>query len=220
MLKTRIKMFKVANSFIRNQCYIIYKGKEGVLIDPAWEYDLINDFLIENSIHILSILLTHSHIDHTNLAEEFSRDRNIPVFMSGTEIDNYNFNLFNLKRANHFEKIMLNDFIIVPIVTPGHTLGSTCYLIDDNLFSGDTVFIEGVGICSYNNAGKLFDSVQLLKNYLPETTLFWPGHSFGEDPGKTLKYLIKHNIYFQFKNKEHFVNFRTRKNRPDIFAFK
>ena len=44
MLKMRVKMFKVNNSFIKNQCYLIHKNNIGILIDPAWDYNLINDF--------------------------------------------------------------------------------------------------------------------------------------------------------------------------------
>lgn len=215
-----VKMFKVANFFIKNQCYLIYKDQIGILIDPAWDYDLIDDFLIQHNITLKAVLLTHSHDDHTNLSKKFVKKKNVPVFMSDKEIDISNFNLPNLKKSHHLKKITIDSFNITPILTPGHTLGSTCYLIDGHLFSGDTVFIEGVGICDYENTDKLYDSVQFLKTYLSETTLFWPGHSFGEPPGKDLNYLMKKNIYFQFENRKHFIDFRTRKNRPNPFAFK
>lgn len=215
-----IKVFKVSNSFIKNQCYLIYQNNVGVLIDPAWEYDLINDFLIENNISLKAVFLTHSHIDHTNLAEEFAISRNIPVYMSREEIDNYGFNCFNLQRIEHLNTIMIANLDIIPIITPGHTFGSVCYLIDNNVFTGDTVFIEGVGICNRIDAHKLYNSIQFLKKHLLDTTLFWPGHSFGEFPGRDLNYLMRHNIYFQFENIKHFVDFRTRENRPNPFLFK
>lgn len=220
MTEVIIKMFKVNNSFIVNQCYLIYKNGVGILIDPAWDYDLINEFLVQNNIHLKAILLTHSHIDHTDLAEKFATTVNIPVFMSNYEIEYYSFKMQNLKPVFHLQKMMIDAFNILPIVTPGHTIGSTCYLIENNLFSGDTVFIEGVGICDNKNAGKLYDSVQFLKVFLSNTTLFWPGHSFGSSPGKDLNYLLKNNIYFSFKNKIDFVQFSTRKNRPNPFLFK
>lgn len=215
-----IKMFKVDNLFIKNQCYLIYKNGVGILVDPAWNYDLINDFLIQNNIHLKAILLTHSHIDHINLADKFSKNNNAPVFMSDKEVDYYNFKMINLHKVYHLEEIIIDSFRILPILTPGHTEGSTCYLIENNLFSGDTVFIEGVGICDNNNAGKLYDSVHFLKGFLSDITLFWPGHSFGSLPGKDLNYLLKNNIYFSFQNKNDFVKFRTRKNRPNPFIFK
>ncbi|WP_158250535.1 MBL fold metallo-hydrolase [Aquimarina sp. I32.4] len=199
---------------------MIYNENIGILVDPAWDYDLINEFLLVNRITLKAILLTHSHIDHTNLAEKFALVRKIPVFISGEEIDAYGFTCLNLRKVKHLNKIILGNIEVMPIITPGHTLGSTCYLIENNLFSGDTVFIEGVGTCNRSDAYKLYNSVQFLKNYLVETTSFWPGHSFGKSAGQDLNYLMKHNIYFQFRNVEHFVDFRTRKNRPDPLTFK
>ncbi|MCW3465903.1 MBL fold metallo-hydrolase [Chitinophaga nivalis] len=217
----KIKTFQVSYFVIKNQCYLIYKNGMGILIDPAWDYELINDFMVSQQIVLKGVLLTHAHIDHTNLAERFAIAHDVPVFMSGQEIDYYGFDCGNLRRINHLQEEVIGDFEIIPIVTPGHTFGSCCYLIDRHLFSGDTIFIEGVGICDGKgaDASKMYDSVQLLKHFLPEHTLFWPGHSYGQTPGKDLRYLLINNIYFQFDNRAHFVNFRMRKGQSHLFGF-
>ncbi len=216
-----IKVFKVSFQILHNQCYLFYKNGKGILIDPAWDYQLIQDFLLENNITLKGILLTHSHVDHTNLAQQFSEEYHIPVFMSAVEIDDYQFKLPDLKEVYHLQEFKVDDFTITPLHTPGHTSGSICYLVDHHLFSGDTVFIEGVGICAGKNScpDKMYDSVQFLKKYLSQDTVIWPGHSFGQTPGKTLSFLLQNNIYFQFTNKTHFVNFRMRKNQSNIFKF-
>lgn len=216
-----VKTFRVSHFSIINQCYLIYKNNAGILVDPAWNYNLINDFLAENQITLKGVLLTHSHEDHTNLAQEFSRKHHVPVFMSRVEIEYYGFDCFNLKRVDHLLEIAIDDFKITPILTPGHTLGSVCYLIEEHLFSGDTIFIEGVGICTGkgSDANEMYDSVQFIKNHINKNTLFWPGHSFGQSPGKSLDFLLINNIYFQLDKREHFVNFRMRKNGPNLFKF-
>src|SRR5579859_501020 len=142
-----VKSFFVSFLFVKNQCYLAYKDGMGILIDPAWKYHLIDDFLTENGIVLKAVLLTHSHIDHTNLAQKFARQHQVPVFMSGMEIDTYEFDCLSLTRVDHLQEIKVGDFRITPLLTPGHTAGSVCYLIGRHLFSGDTVFIEGVGIC-------------------------------------------------------------------------
>ncbi|KAA1244369.1 MBL fold metallo-hydrolase [Aquimarina sp. RZ0] len=216
-----VKVFKVENLYIKNQCYLIHNDGIGVLIDPAWDYSLINDYIISNGINLKAVLLTHSHLDHVNLAQKFSEVYDIPVFMSEKEIEDSGFRAQNLNSVSHLGTIeTIEYFTILPILTPGHTLGSTCYLVDNNLFTGDTVFIEGVGICNRDDAYKLYESVQFLKSNVSQDTLIWPGHSFGDSPGKDLQYLLKNNIYFQLENAEHFVDFRTRKNRPNPFMFK
>lgn len=216
-----VKTFRVVNSSIVNYCYLLYCNQQGVLIDPAWDYCQIDEFMRDNKIFLKGVLLTHSHFDHTNLAEKFSKQHNVPVFMSRIEISHSGFECLNLRAVTHLENISMASFGIIPILTPGHTSGSMCYLAGKHLFAGDTVFIEGVGICSEkrSDAGQLFDSVQLIKETVSNDTKFWPGHSFGEPPGKDLNYLMQNNIYFQLDNREHFVKFRMRKNTPDPFSF-
>lgn len=215
-----IKTFKVSGQQIKNQCYLAFQHNMGVLIDPAWDYHLINDFLLDNRITLKAVLLTHAHYDHTNLAAAFAQNKDVPVYMSEAEIIRTGFTCLNLIPAKHLEEFTIADFNIIPILTPGHTTGSTCYLMEQHLFSGDTVFIEGVGICDAVGVHQLFESVQLLKEYLPDHTLFWPGHSFGDDPGRELRFLLRNNIYFQLNKREQFINFRMRENGPNPFAFK
>ncbi|KAA1246080.1 MBL fold metallo-hydrolase [Aquimarina sp. RZ0] len=102
-LEYKVKMFKVVNGIFKNQCYLIYSDLEGVLIDPAWEFDKISDFLDQNNIVLKAILLTHSHLDHTDLAYEFSEKRKVPVFMSDKEINIW---LFRSDRATYFGQMV------------------------------------------------------------------------------------------------------------------
>ncbi|NHA02808.1 acyltransferase domain-containing protein [Mucilaginibacter sp. HC2] len=218
--KAKVEKFHVSGSDIKNQCYVCHKNNTGILVDPAWDYDLINDYLLDNRILLKAILLTHAHKDHTDLAAVFSEAYGVPVYMSALEIHQYSFECPNLQPAIHLEEIIISDYSIVPIHTPGHTIGSMCFLIDGHIFTGDTVFIEGVGICDNINVNLLFDSIQFLKQYLPANTICWPGHSFGDTPGKDFGFLLKNNIYFQFDDRAQFVEFRMRKNSFDAFAFK
>ena len=134
-----IKLFRVNHLFITNQCYLIYKDGSGILVDPAWDYTLIYNFLVDHQIILRGILLTHAHVDHTNLAQQFAKTYNVPVFISAIEMDTYGFDCLNLNRVSHLQKIQIERFSITPILTPGHTAGSICYLIDHHLFSGDTI---------------------------------------------------------------------------------
>lgn len=215
----QVKVFKVSNGKIKNRCYLIYRGRNGLLIDPAWDYELINRFLVEHNIRLSGILLTHSHRDHTDLAARFSASKGVQVMMSAKEIEASGFSLPNLVSLYHHHKVQTTIFQILPIVTPGHTLGSTCYLIGQHLFTGDTVFTEGVGLCTKENAPLLFQSVQRLKETIAPETKVWPGHSYGAEPGQSFAFINKNNIYFHLKEAQ-FIELRTRKNQPDPYAFK
>jgi hydroxyacylglutathione hydrolase len=214
-----VQLFEVTNGVFNNQCYLIHNQYEGVLIDPAWDYELINSYIKENGILLKGVLITHGHPDHIDLAEEFSEKNNVPIWISDIDVINFRLTYSKLQLVSHLQSFKIGTIEITPILTPGHTSGSVCYLIDKHVFSGDTVFIEGVGVCSKEGAANLYDSVQFLKNYLPVYSLFWPGHSYGVAPGKSISYLMLYNIYFQFNSKESFIAFRTRENQPKLFQW-
>ncbi|PHR18567.1 MAG: MBL fold metallo-hydrolase [Fluviicola sp.] len=218
----KVKTFKVSSSYFKNQCYIVYNESSGLLIDPAWDYDIINSFLIDQSISLKGILLTHSHHDHVNLVDQFTEKYNVPVFMSKTEADDYYFSCKNLHTIEHLEVFQLDTIMVKALLTPGHTSGGTCFLVDHHLFTGDTVFIEGIGICDQkgSDVNAMFDSVQFLKSYLLDDTIFWPGHSFGQEPGKSLSFLMENNIYFQLEQRKYFTGFRMRKTQTSPINFK
>ncbi len=91
-----------------------------------------------------------------------------------------------------------------------------------SMFTGDTVFTEGCGICEDDgsSAEEMFRSIQRIKSEVSPYVRVYPGHSFGKAPGHTIEDLFQYNIYFQIDKKEYFVKFRTRKNQKGIFDFK
>ncbi|WP_207642628.1 MBL fold metallo-hydrolase [Ruminiclostridium josui] len=116
----------------------------------------------------------------------------------------------------------MGETSIKNIHTPGHTFGSTCYLVDGNLFTGDFIFIEGCGICTSNGASarEMYTSIQKIKSNISLETRIFPGHSYGKPPGYPLKYLFENNIYFQIDDVDKFIAFRQRKGQKGIFNFK
>lgn len=217
-----VEVFKTSFSIFKNQCYLAHNQGKGVLIDPSWDFNKINQALIALKVDLIAVLLTHSHEDHTNLADKFTKKYGCPVYMSDVEIEKSRFVCGNLIPIRDMEILDLGVFSVISLLTPGHTKGGMCYLIKNNLFTGDTIFIEGVGTCGNDEkyASALFDSVQKVKEHVGMDTRIWPGHSFGKPPGHELNFLLKYNIYFQFNERSHFVKFRTRKSKPNPFKFK
>jgi hydroxyacylglutathione hydrolase len=112
--------------------------------------------------------------------------------------------------------------LIEPIFTPVHTPGCICYLIGDNLFTGDVLFAEGCGIClDTESAHAMFASLQDLKARLQPQTCIFPGHSYGNPPGQILSQLLKDNIYLQFSDRDSFAAFRLRsgQSKTKMFSF-
>jgi hydroxyacylglutathione hydrolase len=215
---------KVKSPWIINYCYLIIHRKlnSAIIVDPAWELKTIENTLQNYNANLKGILLTHHHFDHIDLADTLASLYQIPVFMSKAEIDYYKFRCVNLNPIIYPEPFIIQDILIKPIFTPGHTYGGTSYLIENNLFCGDTLFIEGCGICFGKGANPhtLFDSLQTLKKEIPLDTYIYPGHSYGNEPGKSFEFVLKNNIYLSFQERESFVAYRMRKNQNNLFNFK
>jgi hydroxyacylglutathione hydrolase len=215
---------RVTSSWFVNYCYLVINTttNSAILVDPAWKLTKIEQQLKNHQANLMGILLTHHHRDHVHLSEPLARKYNIPVYMSYVEIDYYHFRCKNLISIENFSLFKLKDIEITPLFTPGHTKGGISYLIANNLFSGDTLFIEGCGLCSGKggDASTMFDTLQMLKKRIPNGTIIYPGHSYGQPVGKPFHYLLKNNIYLCLEDKNDFIDFRMRPNQRNLFNFK
>lgn len=207
-----------------NYSYILVdkSTRAALIIDPSWEIHKIRQKLIELDVNLEAIALTHSHYDHTNLVEPLIAQYNANVYMAKAEIDYYGFRCKNLYGLHDLEEIKIGETKLSCILTPGHTVGGMCYLLKDSIFTGDTIFIEGCGICSTKGGSPedMFESIQKIKATVSPKVRVYPGHSYGEEPGKPIKYLMGANIYFMFNKKKDFVNFRMRENQNGLLEFK
>ncbi|WP_444944876.1 MBL fold metallo-hydrolase [Microbulbifer sp. ZKSA006] len=220
---TRVHSIKVSRSSIINNNFLIVdeESRDAVFVDPAWELDTLENALEQNQATLKGILVTHSHPDHTDLCDTLSKLYSVPVFMNQTEIDFYSFHCAGLVALQNEDLFKLGKLKIKPHATPGHTIGGVCYQIDSSLFTGDTLFIEGCGMCvgPGSDPYQLFLSLQKLKQSLDPTTCIYPGHTYVYPCGKSLSFLLKNNIYLAFDDIEMFVEFRMRKNQNSLFKF-
>lgn len=201
--------------FMKNYNYLVVDPatRLSVIIDPAWEMDKVDQALLHSDSELSGVLVTHSHADHINLAASISEKYKCPIWMSFEEIDYAGFYADRLVGIDT-SSFMVGEMCIQPIYTPGHTPGCFCYLIGNNLFTGDVLFAEGCGMCSDTSAAySMFSSLMMLKDKLPPDTKIYPGHSYGKVPGQLFSQILKENIYLQFKNKEDFSAYRLRKGQ-------
>jgi len=218
----RIKL-RVSNGSTVNYCYILIDevSKEAIAIDPAWDIDLIHKTISQYGAKLRAIFVTHHHKDHFDLANTLSMIYLAPVWMSLQEVEYYKISLDNLNTFDKDMRLMIGSFSVQAIVTPGHTFGSACYLIDECLYTGDTLFIEGCGLCrgKGSSAQELFRSLQKIKNIIPLNTKIYPGHRYARELGASFSYLLRHNIYLCIDDEEVFVRFRMRENQRNLFDF-
>lgn len=190
-------------------CYILY-GDDGraAVIDPAFSADRINAVLEEKGLVLDKILLTHAHFDHIMAAEELRRDGAVLCIHEADEEMLYNSVLNCMQefmgRSIKFEKAerLLTDGDIIEVGgeelsvlhTPGHTKGSVCYVSEEYIFSGDTLFRDGVGRCDLYGGSfqTLCRSLSRLSALEKDRAVF-PGH--GEKT--TLEYEKNNNLYMK-----------------------
>jgi hydroxyacylglutathione hydrolase len=212
---SQVVVMRMSFAFIVNYSYLVYDSvtNRSVIVDPAWDMEKIDMVLASTRTKLSGVLLTHSHPDHIHLAEPLAEKYDCPIWMSHEEIANSGFKAQQLIGVDMLP-LEVGQMQIQPILTPGHTPGSTCYLIGNNLFTGDTLFAEGCGICPDVQAARaMFASLKLLKSRIkPETNVF-PGHSYGKPPGQKFSNLLMENMYLQFRNENDFAVFRLRRGQ-------
>ena len=209
---SQVVVLRVTFAFMVNYTYLVVDNmtNRSVIVDPAWDMEKVDMVLAGTRTKLSGVLLTHAHPDHIHLAIPLAEKYDCPIWMSHEEIADSGFRAQQLIGVDMMPW-EVGQIQIQPMLTPGHTPGSTCYLIGNNLFTGDTLFAEGCGICPDMQAARaMFASLKLLKSRIkPETNVF-PGHSYGKPPGQKFSHLLKDNMYLQFRNEGDFAVFRLR----------
>ena len=218
----RVVVLRMLNSFMVNYNYLVVDpgSHDAVLVDPDWEMPKVEAALHGTQAVLKGVLLTHSHPDHVHLAEAVAQKFHCPIWMSREEMEFSRFRAGNLQAIER-PGFMAGTLKIEALLTPGHTPGCVCYLIGDNLFSGDVLFAEGCGICpDRQSAYEMFASLERLKRRLQPWVRIYPGHSYGKAPGQYLSKVLEDNIYLHFKSPGDFADFRMRKRQDMAGMFR
>ena len=152
----------VVTGFLEENCYILIKDKNVLIVDPGDDYLKIKDVIGDNKV--VGVLITHSHFDHIGALRNFLTKRSIKIF----------------KKSNLEEKeYEIDDFKFECIYTPGHSKDSvTFYFKEDKaMFIGDFIFKEAIGRTDLpgGDEGEMKDSIKKILTYDDDITLY-PGH--------------------------------------------
>ncbi len=205
-----------------NYSYIIedVNNKSAILIDPSWDASVYEQFVRDNRLCLEAVLLTHSHKDHTNLAEYFAKKYNIPIYMSEAEIIEYGFCCENLHMVSDEQILLFKNISVSCMLLPGHTKGSMGYLIDDKLFVGDVIFYEGCGMCTYEDQSikDMYKSIQRIINTCTEKHRIYPGHVYYKMVGQQLGDIKKDNICMLLSQEQFYVHQKDLQGRELPFT--
>jgi len=208
----------------KNNVYLIAdkESKQSVIIDPACSISQISEIISKNELFLTGVLITHTHSDHIRSVDDLVNIYNCNVYVSKNESEYYFYTCNNIKRFEVGELINFGKTTVKCLLTPGHTFGSACFIFEGNIFTGDTLFIEGCGLCDPSGGSviSMYYSVCKIKNHVNDSTQVYPGHTYEALPGMAISYLKDNNIYYIIEDKDEFIEFRTRKNQTNLFDFK
>ena len=187
--------------------YLLIENGEAFLIDAGAAPDRIDAALAREGATLLGILLTHGHFDHILSIDALREKYRVPVYLHREDapmltdgrLNAYTYFFRQDRTWRPADKLLINGNSIpfggksISVIhTPGHTKGSVCYIIDDLLFSGDTLFADGYGRTDLEGGDYEALSRSLQKLFeLPTTLKVYAGHGMSA----TLED-IKYNLGF------------------------
>lgn len=167
---------------LQTNCYIISCEISGnsFIIDPGDEAVKISNFIRRNEFIPKGILLTHAHSDHIGGVKIIRNGFNVPLMAHPDDVNRLiSANLDPIDRyLVDGEFLNLGQESILVIHTPGHSPGSVCLYRKPFLFSGDTLFKEGIGRTDLPGGSyeQIENSIRNKLFSLPDDTIVYPGH--------------------------------------------
>jgi len=186
------------------------KGREALVIDPVIENtDEYIKILESLELKLTKVIDTHIHADHITGLNELNKRTNCTRIM-GEKSKSEVIDLM----IKDGEKIEIENIILQTIYTPGHTDCSYSYLMNDRVFTGDTLLINSTGRTDFQsgNSHDAYDSLfnRLLK--LPEKTLVYPAHDYNGKKNSTIENEKNNNPRLQVSSKEEYAEIMNNLN--------
>jgi len=188
-------------------------GKLAAIIDPVKGHEQqYMAWLAKHNLKLGYALDTHTHADHiTALGDLRDLTGCVTIMSEHSDADCVS------RRVTDDETINLDGLIITALYTPGHTNESLSYVMDDRVFTGDTLLINGSGRTDFQNGNAYaqYDSLfnKLLK--LPDEMLVYPGHDYNGKKVSTIREERLNNPRLQVANAEEYVKIMNSLNLPN-----
>lgn len=171
-------------------CYIIMDEhtKESVVMDPGGDEDDIISAIEAMEAKVKYIVLTHGHADHTGGALQLKKKYNAPIAISKMDEDlmingAFMFGTFGREtkadiNLSEGDKIYIGNIEILCLETPGHTPGGMCYVAENSVFTGDTLFTGSIGRTDLpgGDFDTIIKSIKEKLMILDENIIVYPGH--------------------------------------------
>jgi len=200
---------KLVVSPLGMNCYIVSceKTKDAIVIDAGDEPKVILDFIQKKDYNLKYLINTHAHVDHVSAVYEIKKQTEVPFILHKKEIpildtlilsqDLYGFGDHQKPEIDSFidpDKIYeVGEVKIKVIETPGHTPGGVCFLVDNVIFVGDSLFYGSIGRTDLpgGSTSELMSSLRTKLMVLDESLVVYSGHG----PETTIGFEKSNNPY-------------------------
>ncbi len=185
-------------------CYLIWcsRTQKALVIDPAGDEEKIVEYIKKKGLDLKYIVNTHGHGDHTCGNAKVKDLTGAKIVMHKLDDELFNSSKGQkMARAWGFtpsppadvhvkegDEIVVSDVSLKVLHTPGHSPGGICLLNEGHVFTGDTLFVGSVGRTDLPGAslGEFMKAIKEKLLTLPQETVVWPGHDYGNKPSSTI----------------------------------
>jgi hydroxyacylglutathione hydrolase len=195
--------------------------RKAAVVDPAWDVDAIINFASKEGYEIDKLLITHYHPDHLGGSMMGQNIQGAADMLAKVKAKVY----VNRAEAEGTKKVAgLSDSDLVMVDagdvfnvgeipvkflhTPGHTPGSQCFLVEGNLISGDTLFVNSCGRVDLpgSDPAAMYHSLNHTLKNLDDATVVFPGHAYSSESKTTIADQKRHNMYMRFPTLDDFLD--------------
>ena len=179
--------------------YVVHDAGEAVLVDTAYNAEMMLEILEARRLRLIAICLTHGHADHAEGIQQIVHRWPVPVYLGSDDLSllHWKPSEQHLVSPDHGRTIRVGRLEVRCVGTPGHTAGGICYRVEmpwgPVSFVGDTLFAGSIG---RSNPAQLYhthlDSVRRHVLTLPADCVLLPGHG----PGTTVQEELEHNPFY------------------------
>ena len=204
---------------MQNFVYLIgsKETRKVAVVDAAWEIDRILRIAVADEMEITHAFVTHTHPDHVGgrfagveiegVTELLSKCKAKVVVHKAEAEFLKSLSASDMIKAESGDKIDVGGVEVQLLHTPGHTPGSQCFLVDNRIVSGDTLFIGACGRVDLpgSNPEQMYYSLMQKLMALPDDMILFPGHNYSATPTSTMGEQKKTNPYLRFTSLKQFL---------------
>lgn len=189
--------------------------RECVVVDPAWDIDGLLKIVEAEEMKLTGALVTHYHPDHVGgqifgmdilgLAQLMEKNP-VPVYVNKHEAEGLKkvtgISLSDMKQVDSEDRMQVGSIDISFLHTPGHTPGSQCFRVADNLVAGDTLFLQGCGRVDLpgGDSEVMYDTLTRRLAKIQNEIILYPGHNYGGSGSAPMGEVRETNSYLQISS--------------------